>query len=184
MNLVKIFIVLIPVLLVAGCIQEPLHNITISEHNVDYIFTSDIREAIQVPANNPQEIRNLMLENYRINLVFDGSDAQDNGLVSVALFDITSKLTTYFISENVSKEFAIYYYVDDQWYDIKKNQTEKPDFNKEDEVTLWILGPRTGATKTNVELVDRTITIQGTSRENMAKAADKLVLIVMGIEKV
>src|SRR3989344_8904860 len=184
MNLVKIFIVLIPVLLVAGCIQEPLHNITISEHNVDYIFTSNNRKAIQVPANNPEEIRDLMIQNYRINLVFDGSDAQDNGLISVALFDITSKLTTYFISENISKEFAIYYYIDDQWYDIKKNQTEKPDFNKEDEVTLWMLGPRTGAAKTSVNLEGRIITVQGTSRENIAKAADKLVLIVMGIEKV
>ena len=177
-------LVLIPLLLIAGCVQEPLHNITISEHNVEYVFTSDVREAIQVPANNPQEIRNLILQNYRINLVFDGSDAQDNGLVSVALFDITSKLTTYFISENISKEFAIYYYIDDQWYDIKKEPVEKPELNKEEEVTLWIMGPRTGATKTSVNLEDRAITVQGTSRENMAKAADKLVLIVMEIEKV
>ena len=179
----KMLAILIPLFL-AGCVQEPLHNITISEHNVDYIFTSDIREAIQVPTNNPQEIRNLILQNYRINLVFDGSDQQDNAIVALAFHDITSKLTPYFINENISKEFAIYYYVGDRWYDIHKNQTEKPELNKEDEVTLWIMGPRTGATKTSVNLEDRTITIQGTNRENLAKAADKFALIVMGIEKV
>ena len=176
--------ILMPLLLIAGCIQEPLHNITISEHNVDYIFTSDIREAIQVPANNQTGIRDLILKNYRINLVFDGKDQQDNAIIALAFHDITSKLTPYFINENISKEFAIYYYIDEQWYDIQKNQTKKPELNKENEVTLWILGPRTGATKTEITLNDRTITVQATSRENMAKAADKLVLIVMGIEKI
>jgi hypothetical protein len=180
----KNLLLLIPLLLIAGCVQEPLHNITISKHNIDYVFTSDIREAIQVPANNPQEIRGLLLQNYRINLVFDGSDAQDNAVIALAFHDITSKLTPYFISENISKEFAIYYYIDDQWYDIQKNQTEKPELNKYNETTILILGPRTGATKTSVELEDRTITVQGTTRENLAKASDKLVLIVMGIEKV
>ena len=176
--------ILVPLLLIAGCVQEPLHNITISEHNVDYIFTSDIREAIQMPVNNQTEIRDMLLENYRINLVFDGKDQQDNAIIALSFHDITSKLTPYFINENISKEFAIYYYIDDQWYDIKKEAVEKPDLNKEDEVTLWVVGPRTGATSTEVTLEDRIITVKGTSRENLAKAADKLVLIVMGIDKV
>ena len=146
----KILLVLILVLFTAGCLEQPVNSVTIPGHNVEYIFSSNLREAILVPVNDEDIIRNLSLENKRINIVFDGSDRQDNGMISVSLFDITHKLTTYFLLENISKEFAIYYYIDDQWYDVNSNETAKPELNKEGESTLWVLGPATGATETSV----------------------------------
>lgn len=167
-------------ILVAGCTQQEevsIKEVSIPGHNDIYTFSNDLRESLQVTADNPQGIRQKFFSG-SMNLVFDGSSQQDNAYFTVIMTNIMAKVPVYLAYEGVLIDFQPYYFLEDVWYDRKGNEIEKPDLSGP---TLWLKGPATGAENMSLSLTNNTITLQGTSYKDLTLAADKLVLIVMDI---
>ena len=109
---------------------------------------------------------------------------QDNGMFRLALIDISAKVPFYLAYEGKSMVIDIYYFTDFggvQWFNANNEEIEKPALGG---FTLWLKGPATGATETSVTLEDKTVLLQGTSQKNLSLAADKLSLIVMGVNDI
>ncbi len=171
--------------LVAGCAQppqyEPITEISIPGHQQIYAFNNDIRQSILVKAESEQEIRGLFESSRHINVVFNGTDEMDNGMFRIALIDISAKIPFYFAAQGKETAMDIYYFLTDngtQWYDYKEDPINEPALSG---LTLWLKGPATGATETSVTLQGNTVVLQGTDLRNVSLAADKLTLIVFGI---
>jgi hypothetical protein len=178
-----ILIGLFAIVAVALCVQEqaPIKEIADPGHNYIYTFNNDIRQSLLVKADNTNAIRDLFLNQSSLNVVFNGTDEYDNGMFRLALIDIMSKIPFYLANEGKSVTFSVYYFTDigeEQWFNSTGEQIEKPSLEN---FTLWLKGPATGATETSVTLQGKTVYLQGTSQLNMSLAADKLTLIVFGI---
>jgi len=176
--LILFFIALI---FISGCVEEEreIKELVIPGHHTTYQFSHDIRESIEIPTNNFTGIRTSVFETEILNIVFDGSSAEDNGIFGVVLFNVASKLNVYFAYEGKIWRYNPFYYIGDQWYNGTE-EIDKPVLG----ITLWLLGPNTGANETSVNLIDDVIYLQGTSSENMELAGDKFALIVMGVREV
>ena len=177
------FILMVSIILVAGCVQQEevsIKEVSIPGHNDIYTFTNDLRESLQVAADDPQEIRQKFFSG-SMNLVFDGSSQQDNAYFTVIMTNIMAKIPIYLAYEGVLMEFQPYYFVENVWYDRSGNEIEKPALTGP---TLWLRGPATGAENVSLSVTDNNITLQGTSYKELTLAADKLVLIVMDISSI
>ena len=185
MNLLKkkYLILLFMLILVIGCAEqgpEPIKAIQLPGHGQQvYAFTHDIRESLEVPANNEVAIYNLVQGSDNLNIVFNGTSQEDGGYFSVVVFNTVSKLITYFTYEGkVLNKFPTAYYLEDGWYNATGDKIISPVFEGP---TLWMLGPNTGAKGTGLILINNTIYLHGTTYENLTMAAGKFVLTVMGI---
>lgn len=177
-------IIFISVVFISGCTEQQaeIKEITIDGHgNQVYQFSYDIRESQKIASDDPLAISMLVANSDYMNIVFDGSDNQDNGYFQVVLINIVQKLTTYYSYEG--KAFSglpIYYYITENntivWYNSAQENITEPDLSG---TTLWLLGPSTGANETSVRLNNNTIYIQGTSYKNLTLAGDKFALIFM-----
>jgi hypothetical protein len=185
----KKFSIILPVIALAllifaaGCVQQDteIKEIAIPGHNNIYTFNNDIRQSILVKAENPEAIRDLFLHQNRLNVVFNGTDEFDNGMFRLALIDISAKIPFYLAYEGKSMAIDMYYFTDfdgTQWFNANNEEIDKPSLEG---FTLWLKGPATGATETSVTLQDKIVLLQGTSQKNMSLAADKLTLIVFGV---
>ena len=171
--------------LIAGCTQppqyEPIREINVAGHPQVYAFGNDIRQSILVKAESEKEIHDLFQNERRLNIVFNGTDELDNGMFRIALIDISSKIPFYFAAEGRTTNIDIYYFLTDngtQWYNSTNEPIAEPPLAG---LTLWLKGPATGATDTSVSLQNKTVLLQGTSQKNVSLAADKLTLVVFGI---
>lgn len=178
-----VFLALIISVAIAGCVQpeQPITEIEIPGHPQIYVFSNDIRQSILVKAESQQEMHDLFQNERRLNIVFNGTDELDNGMFRIALIDISSKIPFYFAAEGKSTAIDIYYFLAEngtQWYNSTEDRIEQPRLNG---LTLWLQGPATGAVETSVTLDGKTVLLQGTSQKNVSLAADKLALIVFGI---
>ena len=174
--------ILVIVILAAGCIQQekPVTELKISGHPQIYSFSSDLREALKVPATGQMEMQTMFSSSDRIDIVFNGTSTQDNAYFRVVLINIVSKLQTYSVNEGKILEFDTYYFVDGVWYNATNNEIEKPDFG----AAIWLKGPDTGATETSVRIEGNIVTVPGTFYKNLTLAGDKFVLVVFGIDKI
>ncbi|MBI2580121.1 MAG: hypothetical protein HYW27_04435 [Candidatus Aenigmarchaeota archaeon] len=176
------YILVIAVILIAGCVQEeaPVNEVSIPGHAEVYTFSNDIRDAIKVNATEPAEMRKMFYKG-QMNVVFDGSSQQDNAYFTVVMSNIMAKVPTYLAYEGVFIKFQPYYFIGDTWYDKNGNEIEKPDFGGP---VLWLKGPATGAEETSVKLENATIILQGTSYKELTLAADKLALVAMKVDRI
>lgn len=187
-----IAIALAAVVVTAGCTQqqqEPITEIFVSGHgNTVYTFNNDIRESILVKASSEQQIQNLFFTSQKMNIIFDGTDGQDNALFRVVLIDM-SKIPIYLTYEGNIVSVDHFYYIKDnstdpstvQWFDSGGQKIDEP---SPEGVSIKFLGPNTGATETSVSLSGNTVTVQGQDLKNLSMAADKLTLIVFGISDI
>ncbi len=181
-----VFFALIAIVLAAGCVQQeqPITEISIPGHAQIYTFSNDIRQSILVKAENEQEIHSLFQNERHVNIVFNGTDELDNGMFRIALIDINAKIPFYFASQGKGTTIDVYYFISDnvtQWYNFRSEPIPEPELSG---LTLWLRGPATGATETSITLQGKTVLLQGTSQKNLSLAADKLVLIVFGINSI
>lgn len=183
---IHVIIALAAIVLIAGCVQEqkPITEISLPDHQRIYTFSNDIRQSILVKAPDEKKIHDLFQSQDRISIVFDGTDSTDNGLFRIALFDISSKLPFYLASQGRDIAIDVYYFVQDggkQWYNFQNEPIEEPQLAG---LILQLKGPATGANETSVTLENTTVTLQGASRTGISMAADKLVLVVFGIDSI
>lgn len=168
----------------SACVQQtPITEITIPGHPV-YTFSNDVRESLQVKADNSDGIRKLISSTRHLTVVFDGSDAKDNGSFGVVAFNIITKLQTYFVYEGQILAVDSYYYIGEQWFGTVNNtntQVERPGLT---DPVIWLKGPSTGANETSVLLDGNIIFVQGLTHKDLTLAGDRLTLIVLGIERV
>lgn len=169
------------VVFLAGCTQQQEQtDVQIPGHPVVYSFSNPIKEALKYPVTEKDEIRTMILSSRNMNVIFDGSSAEDNKYFQVVLYNIVTKIQTFFVYEGVLMRFNTYYFIGDKWYN-STDETERPDLSG---LTLWIKGPDTGATGNSVSFADNTIFVQGMNYKNLTLAGDRLVLLVIGVEKI
>ena len=138
--------------------------------NVDghaYVFSINPKLSEKVPCNNPELIQIKTYQAKRIMFVFNGSNDKDNALFSVMGQNIVLRLKPYFEYQGIEKEFNA--------SEIDSYVPEKGD------LVIRLVGPRTGANGTYVELRNNTITISGNTTDGAQMAADKYVLSVFGL---
>lgn len=177
----KILIGLVVLVFIAGCTeQQPITEISIPGHgNQIYTFTNDIREALRVKTNDPEGIKSTGKTLTKINIVFDGSNTQDNAYFRVVLINIGAKLPTYYAYEGRLVTFDSYYFIGDKWYNATSEEITKPNFT---ETVLWLSGPST-ANETSLTLKGNIIYLRGDSYKGLTLAGDKLVLLFFQIDK-
>ena len=136
---------------------------TITVNGVSYIFNTNLREVIKIPAANETEIKNIFDRSERICITFDNSSREDNAAFMVASFNTVYKTIVYYKSKGMEKKIEA---CDD---------TPRIEFR----------GPNTGARGTAVSLLDsNTILVQGITAKDVEKAADRLILIIFGISEI
>ena len=182
MRKIIIPLILVAMTLIAGCAeQQPITEISIQGHgNEIYTFSNDIRESLLVKTNDPEGIKAIGATFTDMNVVFDGSNQQDNAYFRVVLTNINAKLPLFYSYEGRLISFNAYYFIGDTWYK-SANQTIEPNFSSP---VLWLSGPSTGAKDTSLNLVNNTIYLSGTSYKNLTLAGDKLVLLFFGIDNI
>src|SRR3989344_4929810 len=183
MRKIIIPLILVAMTLIAGCAeQQPITEISIQGHgNEIYTFSNDIRESLLIKTNNPEGIKLIGKTFTDMNVVFNGSDQQDNAYFRVVLTNINAKLPIYYSYEGRLISFNAYYFIDGIWYRSANQTVEKPSFSSP---VLWLSGPSTGATDTSLNLVNNTIYLSGTDYKNLTMAGDKLVLLFFGIDNI
>lgn len=171
----KVLGMLAVIILVSGCVQQQeLREITISgQGNQVYVFSYDIRESVKVKSSNETSIRSL-LRTDSINILYNGTNEQDLAYFNVALFNIREKLRTFYTYNGILLKFYPFYYTVNELVNFSNESISNP--------TIEIRGPNTGATETSVT-VNGTILVQGTTSRNLQLAADRLVLVVFGIDE-
>ncbi|MCX6819057.1 MAG: hypothetical protein NT129_03605 [Candidatus Aenigmarchaeota archaeon] len=182
----KIMIIFIAVILLSGCIEQEqekeIKSITIPGHGQQvYEFSYDIKKSLAVYSNDPASIKGLVWNSSKINIVFNGSNEDDNAYFRVVLINTINKLQAFFAYEGKLIDYDTFYFVDWQWYNKSIDKINKTEFS---DTVIWLVGPNTGAKETAVNIEGNIIYIQGTSYENLVLAGDKFALIVMGIERI
>ena len=170
------------VLLISGCTsQQPVTEITIPGHGSQvYAFANDIHEALTVKTNDLAGIHQIGNDFLVMNIVFNGANQTDNAYFRVVVFDLLSKMSTYYNYEGKYVAFNTFYYIGDKWYNYTGGEIEKPQFAAP---VLWLIGP-SEASGTYVNLQGNTITLSGTSYKELTLAGDKLALTFFGIDQI
>ncbi|MFA4820116.1 MAG: hypothetical protein WC613_04120 [Candidatus Aenigmatarchaeota archaeon] len=183
MRKIIILLLLLSVILVAGCTeQQPITEISVQGHgNEIYTFSNDIRESLRVKTNDPEGIMIIGATFTDMNVVFDGTNQQDNAYFRVVMTNIIAKLPVFYSYEGRLISFNAYYFIGDTWYKSANETIEKPNFSSP---ILWLSGPSTGAKDTSLNLVNNTIHLSGTDYKNLTLAGDKLVLLFFGIDNI
>jgi hypothetical protein len=182
-------IMLIFVIVGSGCVEQSPQNtteiteITIPGHPI-YVFSNDVRTALKYNVTYEDDIRHAVLQSGHMNVIFNGSSAEDDTYFSVVLYNVVQKIQTFFVYEGGLMKFDTYYSVNDTWYGTQNNTIPKENITSLKPPIIEIRGPNTGATSNEITFDGRKILIQGQTYKNLTLAGDKLALIVMGIKRV
>lgn len=178
----KLVVLLLFVVFISGCAENtPVTEVVIPGHGSQvYTFSNDIRQSLLVKTNNPEGIKAIGRQFTVMNVVFDGSNSQDNAYFQVVLTNIVAKLPIYYSYEGRLVRFNSFYSVGDRWYNSTNEEIKKPEFNGP---ALWLVGPST-TNETSVMLTNNTIYLSGDSYKGLTMAGDKLVLLFFGIDSV
>lgn len=171
------------VVAISGCTssQQPVTEITIEGHGSQvYAFANDIREASKFSTNDPGGIKQIGNDFIVMNIVFNGANVTDNAYFRVVIFDLLSKLNTFYGYEGKYVAFNTFYYVGDQWYNYTGGQINRPEFAAP---VLWLVGP-SDASDNYLNLEDSTIYLSGKSYGNLTLAGDKLALLFFNIDQI
>lgn|SRR3989338_1854212 len=174
---------ILAIILVAGCAEQkqPQNEIYIQGHGDQiYTFANDINEALKVSTNDPEGIKSIGRSFSKMNIVFNGSDQQDNAYFRVVLVNIGAKVPSYFSYEGRLVYFDTFYFLDEGWFNSANEQIPQPLFA---DPVLWLRGPATGANETSLMLENNTIYLNGDSYKGLTLAGDKFVLLLFGIDK-
>lgn len=185
MKISMVLIGLILVVLLSGCTAKQAPITVLKQGFAEYSFSGDVREALNIGVNNTEQIAWNLNSPKKINVVFDGLSPNDNGYFQVTLFNMFSKLDTYWQSNNIDTPVKEkFYYLgnpDGDWFDATGNKTTRPNF---DYPVLWLTGPNTGAKETSIKFEGGPIYLSGTSAKSLNMVGDRLALIAMGINSV
>jgi len=175
-------LLLVVIFAIAGCVQQTgqITEITLPGHPV-YTFSADVRDSLKYPVSDKEAIRQALLGADKINIIFDGSDAEDNKYFQVVLYNLVTKMQTFFVYEGKIVDFRTYYFIGDQWYNSTGGTIAKPEIEG---ASIWVKGPNTGGIDNSIIYFDNKIYLQGTTYGNLTLAGDKLALIVLGVERV
>lgn len=182
MKKINVILVIMAVALISGCAsQQPVTEITIPNHGSQvYAFANDIREALKFRANDPEGIKQIGNDFIVMNIVFNGANVTDNAYFRVVIFDLLTKLNTYYNYEGKYVAFNTFYYINDQWYNYTGGEIPRPEFAAP---SLWLVGP-SEASGNYLSLEDNTIYLSGTSYHNLTLAGDKLTLLFFNIDQI
>src|SRR3989338_6133802 len=158
---------LVVIFAIAGCVQQtgPITEITLHGHPT-YTFSTDVMDALKYHVSDKEAIRQALLGANKIDIIFDGSDAEDNKYFQVVLYNLVTKMQTFFVYEGKIVDFRTYYFIGDQWYNATGNTT-KP---RIEGTLIWVKGPHTGAVDNSIIYFDNTIYLQGTTYGNLTLA--------------
>ena len=179
----KIAILLLAVVLVAGCTQPqaPITEITIEGHGSQiYTFAHDIRQSLLVKTNDTEGIMAIGRTFDHMNIVFNGLNTQQNAYFRITILNFMAKVPIYYSYEGRLVTFDSYYFFEDEWYNSTGGQIEKPVF--EDPV-IWLQGPA-DINETSLVLQNNTIFLNGDSYNGLTMAGDKLALLFFGIDSI
>ena len=173
----KVSGILAVIIMVSGCVQQQeLREITISgQGNQVYVFSYGIQESVKIKASNETAIQNLLRSTDSINILYNGTNEQDLAYFNVALFNTREKLRTFYTYNGILLKFYPFYYTANELVNFSNASIGNP--------TIEIRGPNTGATETSVTINNATVLVQGTTSRNLQLAADRLVLVVFGIDE-
>ena len=178
----KYIIILFALVLIAGCVEQEIKSLVIPGHGRHvYQFSHDIRDALEVPVNDPLAIKKVVWQSDRLNIIFNGSSQQDNTYFQVVVINIIAKLQTFFAYEGKILQFPVFYYEDGKWFNSTLEQVAVPDLQG---ANLWLVGPDTGAVDTLLYSTGNIIYLHGTTYKNLTLAGDKFALVVMGIDSI
>ena len=179
----KIFLILIAVLLISGCVQQEakITEIKIPGHgNTIYTFNNDIRDALKLEVDNPEKIREMFYSG-KMDIVFDGSDNSKNAYFTVILIDLINrgdgKIPTFLAFEGKWIDFDTYYFIGDAWHNKTDDVIQKPNFT---EPVLWL----SIGNETSIETDDNIIYMKGKELFGLRLAGDRLTLAVFGINRI
>lgn len=136
-----------------------MRSITIN--NQTYPFKYNLFDIVKVKASNETEIKTILDNAKKICINFDNSSQIDAPYFSVVGFNLVFRITRFYAIEGEQKEVKVC----------------------KDEPKILFLGPHTGAVENSVALVNQTIIVQGTTPKDFEMAADKLSLIIFGIDE-
>ena len=176
-----LILALFSVIFISGCIQEqePVFFVKIPGHPESYQFSYNIRDTVNIESTYPQEVRNMILQSDRIVFVINATESETSpGHYSVAATNIIQKLKSYQLyNGKLINEYATYIYDNQETMWLNESGEIQPDFTG---AALWL---EIGSDKTSVDAENDKIYVRGISPEDMVKAADKLALIFMNIDK-
>ncbi|MCX6815951.1 MAG: hypothetical protein NT120_03805 [Candidatus Aenigmarchaeota archaeon] len=147
--------------------------------NTVYTFSSDVRDALRYPASSTDNIRYVLFNSNKINIVFNGTSAEDDTYFYTVIFNTIWKMQQFFVNNGKLVDFQQFYFINGTWYVSANETTVKPNITGP---IIWIRGPNTGALNNSIELINNTIFLQGTTYGNLTLAGDKLALITLGVD--
>lgn len=180
-----IIVTILIVVAISGCTQPQNSNdateLQLPGQPVVYSFSNPVKQALAYSISDSGLIRYSVLSSKDIDIVFDGSSKEDNAYFQTTLFNIVQKIQTYSVYNGRIINFNTYYFIGDTWFYSTDNEINK---TKSENVVVWIKGPNTGAGENSVSIANNTVYVQGTNYKNLTLAADRLVLAVLGVEKI
>lgn len=200
MRNIAVLLAVVAIVIISGCVQQLKPDQMVFAGEVRN-FRADLTEAAKVPVYPAEELLKPIflgqIEEIKISYI----PSENNGFYLVSGFELTNKLVLF---------YRYYYQGEGGFYivnDTVKNrancllfeETEKQICiesvpvqsieevqNREDEITLLLLGPEAGANRTAVNIEGRTIVLEGKdfSEDNrkytdLDLAVDKLLLVLM-----
>ena len=153
------------VLFTAGCIgqqppEPPLQ--AIEKDGVQYVFSTDIREAIKIPVNDRDSIFDALVLAENVTILFENST--DNALFAKHGFELTSKLQNYYV-QSLNKIVGV-------------KGIEKSNATQAIGLIIELIGPDTGATQSSVTWTGEGIVVQGETNQSFALSVDRLALVL------
>ncbi|MEM7813751.1 MAG: hypothetical protein QW548_02525 [Candidatus Aenigmatarchaeota archaeon] len=139
-----------------------LHSIT--KDGVEYVFASNIYDAIKVPLRDEEKVYGRLALAQRIWILF--RDSEDNSQVALAASELTSKLKHYYAyTQGRLVEISGL-----EWSQIG-NKTLAGTF-------IEFRGPASGAAETSVSYKAGRILLQATNATDLRLVADRLALLL------
>ncbi|MBI3190687.1 hypothetical protein HYZ41_03205 [archaeon] len=187
MRKIIFLIVIMLVVAISGCTQQNPNNnnddateLQLPDQPIVYTFSNPVKQALLYPISDSGQIRYAILSSKNIDMVFDGSSSEDNAYFQTTLFNIVQKTQTYSVYNGRIVNFNTYYFIGDKWYN---STTDRINRTESQNVIIWIKGPNTNAKENSVSLSNNTVYVQGMNYKNLTLAADRLVLTIIGVEK-
>jgi len=157
---------LIPTLLFAValsslCVTQEKNLTVLNVSGELFVFSTNLYDAIEFEASNETQIKKLFDTSPRICFAFSNESAEDNAYFTVVGFNTVYKIVRYYSLQGVKKEIRVC----------------------DDEPRVLVLGPHSGAKSNSISLVNETVILQATDYQKLKEGGDKLVLIVLGVER-
>lgn len=141
--------------------NKTLYNIT--KDGVQYVFTTNIYDALNVPIYDKERVYSKLALAQRIWILF--RDEGNNSMLAAASFDVTSKL--------------VHYYVYTQGRIVNITGAEISQLNGTLQGTfIEFRGPTTGANETSIRYNRGVIIVQALNSSDLRTVADRLTLVL------